>query len=284
MDCDSAKECVKQNECVLKTPQLTIKHVDKFLRTKDFCSTKLVFLKSEKEYVFNYLHVKTIQQTNNNECNVCFTKDGDYFYIYRNLIKDIILLNKNNKEAIVGHHFTIGYKNGKFEIHDTYYETKKMNDVIYFTKNIHRSFYKFYENLNVIKLKEEYHGNNINYEEDNQILWNDLRCYYKKLNGGAPKLKLSIPKKPKQKAKKTKIEYREDPIFKTSKEFADKIIENLKVAYATKHNNMLIKIPYIPDTIQVRVIKIILKHVKTKNNRVIMIIDKDGSYISINLL
>lgn len=277
MNCDKATDCVKQNECVLKTPQLTIKHIDKFLRTKEFCSTKLVFLKSEQEFVFSHLYVKTIKQNNGNECDICFTKDGNYFYIYRDLIKQLLLLNKNNREAIIGHHFTIGYKNDKFDIHDTYYETKEENNVLYFTKKIHRSFYKFYEKVNVIKLKDEYQGN-INYEQDNQNLWNEIRCFYKNFNGGAPKLKLSLTK-----PKNTRIESKER-VKLTTKEFADKIIGNLKLAYSTKHKNMLIKIPYIPDTLQVRVVKLILKHIKTKNNRVVMILDKNGSYISINML
>ena len=237
----------------------------------------MVFIQSNQLFVFSELLLKTIKQNNGKECNICYSKD-----IYRNLIKELILLENNKRSAVVGHHFTIGYKDNEFDIHDTYYEINKLNDYIYFTKNIYRSFYKFYENINEIKLEEKYKENDMNFEYDNQNLWNNIRCYYKNLKGGAPKLKLSLPTKPKVKQNRREIEDKQ--LLKTSKDYANNIKEKLKEAYATKYKNMLVKIPNIPNTIQVRVIKLIIKHNKTKNNRVVIILDKNASYISINIL
>ena len=57
-------------------------------------------------------------------CDLLFARSGDYYYFYSGLMERLILWARHpsyeqNKEGFIGHHFTLGHKHGRFDIHLT---------------------------------------------------------------------------------------------------------------------------------------------------------------------
>ena len=295
MDCDAAKVCVKQSDCIYNG-KLTLKHLDKFLYTDDECDTTLIYFKKNKPSTLSTLYMKTIKQRNNT-CNICYSYDNNYYYIYRDLIYKLISFRNGTQKKIVGNHLSIGYNNNGWDIHDTIYETASVptnNNLIYFLNRTNYVYYKINENKNEIKLPANFAGQD-NYFEENKIFWNDFVCFTKSQTGRGPKTKLAAPK-PSKKIEPKKVRQRreptpdssdspesDEPVLNTSKEYADLIIERLKLAYNTGKKYMIVKIPYIRKTIQKRVAELVKDKLKSKF-KTVFVINRAGSFISLNIL
>ena len=288
MNCDGAKICAPQSYCNSK-PKFKMNEIDKFFEKNiSKCKTSLVYLNVKLELIeVDELLVKTIRQKNGKICNICYRYKNGYYYIYRDLIANIIMIiNGKIDKVILGNHLTIGFKTD-FDIHDTVYriQTDKQTNISIISKLINRVEYQVNNNNELIKIGE-YYKDDSNYESYNKNFWNDIRCFYTKKSGGGPKLKLTKPTKKikiNKPIKKVKHNKELEKLPKTSKEFAEIIIERLKQVYKLKEKYVIVKIPKIPITLRKRVAKLIHPHIK-QNYETLMVFHNKACFISLNIL
>lgn len=146
MNCTSFTEDGCGNaKCASYRKRLTIKDIHKLFQVHDKCDTSIVYIDSHQNgSVISELCVKQISH----DCNVFFTRYNDYYYFYNSLMHRLILWSRHpralGKEGIVGHHTTIGYKNGKFDVHTTEYDHMDATVGTYkiISPNVKRTFYK----------------------------------------------------------------------------------------------------------------------------------------------
>ena len=91
---------------------------------------KIVYYNSALQETFkNSVNVKYISS----DCNLLFTKLGNYYYIYNGIIANPSLIWKSsNTKARLANHITIGYDRRGWNIHETVYETNMTPKKLYY--------------------------------------------------------------------------------------------------------------------------------------------------------
>lgn len=158
-------------ECVLHRP-IEIHDVKDFFSKFTTCSTTYVYVNQNGEGESrDTLKVKQLP-----ECNMLFTEKRGYFYVYCGLLHRIVVWAKDPRafarQGYIGHHRTIGFKNNRWDIHDTIYGTMKniRNEILI-------SPIKDTIRYQVVNNKLQKLGNAKSmYESDNEDLWNEIVC------------------------------------------------------------------------------------------------------------
>jgi len=124
-------KCPMTAKCKKATLQFT--ELESFLDDKSTTKKlkiKLVYYNSElKETFKNSVLIKGISP----ECHLLFTKLGNYYYFYSNILSSpSVLWKSNNTKARLANHITIGFDRRGWNIHETVYATNITSKRLYY--------------------------------------------------------------------------------------------------------------------------------------------------------
>ena len=171
----SMKEtCPMKARC--KKPTLQFPEIESFM--DDVSNTtklkiKLVYYNSAlKETFKNYVHVKHISP----DCNLLFTKLGNYYYIYNGILANpSVLWRSSNTKARLANHITIGFDRRGWNIHETMYATNITPKKLYY---IVKKEPVVYYNINHVdqSLVLAIPGTTSHSELNTETIWNEILC------------------------------------------------------------------------------------------------------------
>lgn len=259
MDCASLNyNCQMQDKC---TPQSQIDQItlDSFFgtNTNTTCNTTYVYLSSRNDGESrDVLRVKQIYD----DCNILFTKKNGYYYVYSSLLHQMIIWAADPRsfarQGYLGHHTTIGIKNGIIDMHDTFYGTfKNPRGHMILAKQKTRINYKIDNKHQLLKQG----GTRSMFENANQTLWNDICCHQQDIESQVGSGKVVAKPKNKTTMKLINTAYlkqEESPVLRIKQIVAiinKRIAEAEKLLVKFKHG--AIAVPYISKRIEKRVLK-----------------------------
>lgn len=269
MDCATLPfNCKMQPKCspVNKIDQTIL---DSFFTTSTTCNTTYVYLSSRGEGESR--DIVKVKQIPGEDCNILFTSKRGYYYVYSFLLQQIIIWAKDPRafarQGYLGHHTTIGIKNGRLDIHDTFYNAFKnvRNYLILARTKTQIDYMVDYSKNELIKLSR---GKSF-FEEANQTLWNDILCHQKDIEVSGKSrdrthektnVKLMNPLYL-PKSNTSKLEIKE-----IAQVINSRIVEARQHLASGKYKLGAISVPYISKLVEKRV----LKHVE---------IDQEHQYI-----
>jgi hypothetical protein len=258
--------CPLRKRCYKKKP-LKFTEIESFLDTsKNKIKINIVYYNSLLKEVFkNYVFSKKVSS----ECDILFTKLGNYYYIYNGILLNLeILWNSSKIKARLANHITIGYDRRSWNIHETTYSTNiKSNNLYYIVKKEQTIYYNIsHKSQTLVQFVPE-NDSKKNSKLNIESIWNEILCGTGNKFGTKSGKKIAIKKKIKAQALK---KIRPPSNFKVINSIKNLKLKKENIAiYRTDINKKII--------FQNKVIK------AAKNKNVLFIHNKNFTYIIINI-
>lgn len=253
--CLTSKEDCPTLTCDQYHRSFTIDHIHALLKEHQTCRTTVVYVRSPS--LEGDVKTELCYKELDDECNIFFTRKGDYYYFYDGLLQRIVLWSKHPKsfgqKGLLGSHFSIvpsKKPNQSFDIHATQYDYfhAATGNVKIIAPNMKRTYYHLDGKSNIQSSAKDPSSNPP--PEYLCYVWDYLRCA--KLRQNKDKQEGS------GKAKSVK------PLIRhtTSRKTTTTNTQGLRTIDQKRIQTMLVKrvhgfirIPYIPEQDMMRMAK-----------------------------
>lgn len=180
-----------------KPTKILFSEIETFLSDAKKIKMSIVYYNSDLKEVFKN-HVFTKKVSDN--CNLLFTKLGDFYYFYNGILASLDLLWKSSgTKARLGNHVTIGIDRRGWNIHETVYSTNITKKNLYYIVKKESSIY--FRIINKGQSIKPIISGSVP-KLNTQSIWNELMCGTIGSAFGTKQLKKVKKKKLKLKVKK----------------------------------------------------------------------------------
>lgn len=259
-DCLTLKEDCPVLSCDQYHSSFCMEHIHALLKEHQTCRTTVVYVRSPS--LEGDVKTELCYKELDDECNIFFTRKGDYYYFYDGLLQRMLLWSKHPKsfgqKGLVGSHFSIGpskmqksNQSRMFDIHATQYDyfNAATGNVKIIAPNMKRTYYH-------LDGKSRIQSNDRNHPLSEYLcyIWDYLRC--------AKLRSVSIP--PQEGSGKPHVRQPVKPLIHTSRRRKEttpyngtlRIIDRRRIeTMLAKRVHGFIRLPYIPEQAMMRVAK-----------------------------